>query len=86
MRYVSDEGQSFFGDIYDMKTLHVNASIEAMDEKCELYMLDSSKRAKLKDNDMAKRIHEILNMTNAEKESFQSNNPARQTFFFEDGI
>lgn len=57
-----------------------------MDERCELYVLDSAKRAKLKDNDMAKMIHSALYMTQAEKEASRAIFPSRQTFILQDGI
>lgn len=86
VRYVSEEGQSFFGDIWDRKETCQPASIEAMDEKCELYMLEGSKREALKESDMAKMIHRVLNMSDDEKKVFRGVYPGRQTFFFEDGI
>lgn len=63
MTYVSEEGRAFFGEIYEVNEAPQQASVEAMDEKCELYMLESTKREKLRDNDMAKMIHAVLNMT-----------------------
>lgn len=86
VHYVSEEGHSFFGDIWDVKGATQSASVEAMDERCELYMLEGSKREALKENDMAKMIHKVLNMPEQEKAACRGVHPGRQTFFFEDGI
>lgn len=63
VRYVSEEGHTFFGEVAEISTELPRASIEAMDERCELYMLEASKREQLKDNDMAKTIHQVLYMS-----------------------
>ena len=39
-----------------------------MDERCELFMLSKENRERLKDTDMAKRIHSVLYMTDREKD------------------
>ena len=57
-----------------------------MDERCELYVLDSTKREKLKDKDMAKMIHNALYMSQKDKEAHRSIFPSRQTFILKDGI
>ena len=48
-----------------------------MDERCELYVLDSVKREKLKDKDMAKMIHNVLYMSQKEKEAYRAIFPSR---------
>lgn len=48
-----------------------------MDEKCELYMLEGSKREALKESDMAKMIHRVLNMSDDEKKVCRGVYPGR---------
>lgn len=77
VRYVSEEGHTFFGDLFDVGGSLQQSSIEAMDERCELYMLDSAKREKLKDRDMAKMIHNALYMSQKDKEAYRTIFPSR---------
>lgn len=62
VHYVSNEGHGFFGSIFDIHDGVHYTTIEAMDEKCEVYVLEKIKREQLKDTDMAKRIHQVLYM------------------------
>ena len=42
------------GEIFDINNEDSKISIEALDEQCELYMLENYKRERLRDKDMAK--------------------------------